>query len=342
MKAFWKKGLVLLVSAGMTLGILELALRAGAFQKQYSWSVEHGGDLERPKGKWMILGDSFSADWKTGQSLAELLYPEFRKRNIEILNTAGFGYGPQDYLIQMKAYAPGFHPDRVLLFYYAGNDLTDVQYRRGWAQELKIILKPWLVRFRLLHFLKTKWEALRLKEAYSSAGMSMGREMLRLSKAGKVNLWLVLLGRKKPEYLRDNLLMETKQNRDAWLKVKNNLKRIKDLSGRRGADLMIVIIPPTSQVNSSHFDFYETLGFKTDERTLTSSEPQQRMKEFCEEEKIQCLDLLPAFRAQSGKEFYLDWDDHFNFAGNRLAKELILNFLFLHESRPAWVPQGSR
>ena len=322
---FFKKIFLALFTVGLLCGALELVLRAGVFENQYAAGAALAGELHHPESKGMILGDSFLANWGNGQSLSELLSRELKIKGVQILNTANFGYGPADYLLQMKAYGADFHPQWVLLFYYAGNDLTDMQYRHGWKQTLK----PWLVRWRLFHFLKSKLEALRRKGIDYAGARQSGAdpEAIRLAEAGQINPWLIALSQKEPGFLLDNLLMETEENRKAWGQAQDRLQEIRRISNRLGADFSLVMIPSTAQVNSSHFDFYRGLGFKVDVRTFHESAPQQRMKEFCEKEKINCLDLLPFFRARKEEEFYRAGDDHFNREGNEFAKSLVMDFL---------------
>ncbi len=317
------------MALSLTFGGIELALRAGLFEQEYYQGAFLEGELINPKSKILILGDSFLANWGTGQSLAELLHAEFKAQGIQILNTANFGDGPLDYLIQLKALGPRFKPDRVLLFYYSGNDLTNVQYRSGWRAEIKKWLKPYALHFRLFYFLKYKFEELRQRGIDYKAAYKKGvdPEALRLARSGGMNPWLVDLSRSRPDMILDNAVMESAENQKAWEEVKAFLRQIKGICDRFRAPLTMVMIPPTFQVNDSHFDFYKNLGFKIDSRTVVENRPQELMKEFCESEKIECLDLLPFFRSQKDREFYLKTDDHFNAQGNQFAKKYILDFL---------------
>ncbi len=62
----------------------------------------------------------------------------------KVLNTATGGMGPFDYLTEMRTKGISFKPDIVLLFYYVGNDLADVQYNRQNLTNLKNRLKNFL------------------------------------------------------------------------------------------------------------------------------------------------------------------------------------------------------
>ena len=64
-----------------------------------------------------------------------------------------------------------------------------------------------------------------------------------------------------------------------------------------------------------------------DNRTLISSIPQDSLIFFCQENQIQCIDLLPIFRERNEEEFYVENDDHFNEAGDKLASEEILKII---------------
>jgi hypothetical protein len=58
-----------------------------------------------------------------------------------------------------------------------------------------------------------------------------------------------------------------------------------------------------------------------DRRFLSSTVPQDLMKQFCADEGITCNDLLPLFRQHSHEELYMRHDDHWLTTGHRLAME---------------------
>lgn len=291
------------------------------------------GETRHPRHKVLILGDSFAIHWETGYSLYELLVKDLKPDGASLLNTAEGGFGPVDYLTQLRAFGPTYHPDTVLLFYYAGNDLTSLQYGWDFWTRFKKYLKPWLTRSRLFYLisnLRAQWFQDHLK--YEDAQKrGIDQQAFQMAKQRKINPWLLDLSRERKNYILDNVLMETPENRKAWEEIKPLLREIKNFCEKIHARLLIVVIPHTVQINSSHFPFYKRLAFTMDERTLVSDNPQRLMKQFCDEEKIPCLDLLPEFRKEREKEFFRDNDDHFNEAGFRLAEKLTLEF-FKHGS----------
>ncbi len=83
----------------------------------------------KPK-RMVILGDSFLTWWPVEHCLKVDLEKFGERHGIGVINTAYGGFGPYEYLDQMRQIAPQLQPgDIVLQFYYVGNDLTDVQYR---------------------------------------------------------------------------------------------------------------------------------------------------------------------------------------------------------------------
>ena len=293
-------------------GLLRLVdAKAGNYQGSFL-----GGEMVSPRRKILILGDSFLVSQGDHAHLYEYLSARLRAGKIQLKNTAEPGFGPIDYWVQLQTFGPSYHPDTVALFYYAGNDLTNVQYRSDWREQVKVIFKPWLNRSALFHFLNEKrnWRAQKRAETK------------RLPGENAVNPWFRELSVKKPRYILDNLLMDRPENEQAWQKAQNYLLKIHQWAAGHHARLVLIMIPSTAQVNPSHFGFYSNLGFQLDERTLHESRPQELLHSFCREQGINCLDLLPAFRG-AGFELYRGDDDHLNEEGGRLAAEKTAEFL---------------
>src|SRR5215510_8588080 len=103
---------------------LELILRQGLIANPQYDRLQILGKQSHAKYRLLILGDSFI----TGRSVAgRLLARDLAAYKVAVLNEATGGTGPFEYLEELKAMAPKFKPDIVLLSYYTGSDLTDVQ-----------------------------------------------------------------------------------------------------------------------------------------------------------------------------------------------------------------------
>jgi len=320
-----------LIGAGfvIALAVAEFVLRLGVLPATPFERVIQGGRTANPSRKILILGDSFLVHWETGKSLYELLVKGLEPEGAGILNTSEGGFGPLDYLTALRSYGPSYQPDVVLLFYYVGNDLTSIQYRSDVWLWIKRYLKPWIMRLRLYYFFLEREEGwLRGRLNYEAARKGgVDRRTVDLARQRKINPWLLELGQERKNFLLDNLLVESSESERAWEKIKGLLGETQGLCRKMGARLMIVILPNTLQVNRSHLEFYQRLAFHVDERTLISDKPQALLREFCREQQVPCLDLLPAFRAQREKEFFRENDDHFNRDGNELAARLVLHFI---------------
>jgi hypothetical protein len=296
--------------------------------------LEIQGKQTDPKHRLLIVGDSFIV---RRTSVAQWLPRRLEAHGVAVLNLATGGTGPFEYLDAVKS-GSDFKPDIVLLSYYVGNDLTNVQNhprfanRGGEASGLAInssSTRPFFRHFYIYHYALRKWQDVRSRwfdyGELRSAGIPA--DLIEDAKASKINPWLLALAARQKNYFLDNVLMERGENLQAWQKTKELLAEAIELCKKRDAQLVMVIFPASVQINDSHFEFLKRLKFNLDRRTLESTAPQRLLMQLCAEQGIRCLDLLPPFRARKNEEFYREKDDHLNDEGNRLAGELIFDFL---------------
>lgn len=320
---------LLLLACLTALLLAEFVLRLYSSKTEMYHGAVHGGDLQNPQHKILILGDSFLAPHGDKITLHQFLDQEFKKKSVEFLNTAQPGFGPIDYWIQLQAYISLYRPEKVILFYYAGNDLTNVQYRVENPQQLKQRLKPFLthsVFFNFLNAIRDRWAKKDLPSIdFEKDGVLP--ERVRYVRQNGINPYFLTLALEKPEYILDNLLMKTDSNHKAWKGVQAYLERIRMLTQKTGSEFVVIMLPSTVQVNHSHFEFYRNLGFNVSDETLGTDVPQQEMTAYCIEKEIKCYDLLPAFREQTEEEFYLPNDDHLSIKGAYFAAHKSIEFL---------------
>jgi len=314
--------------------MLEGTLRLGIIKNPQYYRLQIQGWQIHAKYKLLILGDSFIIkNALLGRSLAQAL----GAYDVAVWNAATGGTGPFEYLAEMKAIGVKFKPNVVLLSYYVGNDLTNVQNnpqfnpnKPGIAIDSRTS-RSYVRSLYLYHYILQKIRVLLIRfyhfdyEEVETAGVSS--ELVDDARKLKINPWLLKLAVNEKNHLLDNILIETEENMRAWEKVKDLLAEIHDICKYLNAQFIIVIFPRSIQINKSHFEFYKKLTFNIDERTLESVKPQRLLMDFCTDRRIPCLDLLPAFKAPKNEEFYREKDDHLNEKGNRLAEELIVNFV---------------
>ena len=92
--------------------------------QEYAYKKAVGSDV-----KVLVLGDSQLEKWPMTHCLYKDLLAFFNEKDIGYINAAHHGFGPIEYKKQLEEIIPDYKPDVILLFYYAGNDLSDIIYR---------------------------------------------------------------------------------------------------------------------------------------------------------------------------------------------------------------------
>lgn len=355
----------LLAAAGILgAAILSMVLiAAGVVRFDWSESLRRRAEVRRAGShsrRVLVVGDSFLTDWPVVHCLSKDIPEYLNPGGIGVVTAAAGGYGPYEYLDQVRSIAPTLKPGLVMLFYYVGNDLTDVQYRPDPTPRLQrgvqpVVRNPSEDRPRtdawrpgemnfsisgVLSLLDPSTAAIAADaeaspfdwEKYRARGID--EDLIRRAQnrvknpvpigPEYVNPYLLELACSAPRYVMDNVLMETETNRLAWEKVEAQLEQIVEQLKPLGSRLCIVCIPSTVQVDRSHFDLYRKATFELNDRLLTSIAPQVHLRTFCKKHSAPFIDLLPAFRAAPDPaKLYWENDEHLSEQGHQLAFEVI-------------------
>ncbi len=103
---------------------------------------------------------------------------------------------------------------------------------------------------------------------------------------------------------------------------------MKDWCDRRGIKLVIAILPDQFQVDRELRGLVYKNYKKIVEKNIDLSQPNTLIENFCRAHNIHCLDLLEPFQEQGKtRVLYALRDTHWNEAGNRLAADLIFDYL---------------
>jgi hypothetical protein len=310
-----------------TLAILECLVRWNIIPNPVAKYYTAEGSRVPGSTRVLILGDSFLGKEHAGWRLHRNLLSRLSGRHIQILNAAYQGSGPFEYLDDLRSVGVPYRPDVVLLGYSVGNDLTDVMENKhnqtDMGSVIRNLLRPYLKRsytYRLvvgrLVNLCTGW----------AQGREIGGEAVP---RGWADVWGEIAA-KYPDLVLDNTMVESAKSQAAWKNVEALLEAIYRTCEEMHARLMMVMFPDTTQVNPSHFEFFENVGVHVDHRSLESSGAQDRLNRFCAARNLACLDLLPAFRRSQEELYQLPPDGHLNERGNVLAAEAIADFLLDH------------
>ncbi len=316
----------------IALVISETALRL-FFMKDYRPArISYTGGPEGEHTRILILGDSFMGESFRGPSMFREMIKHLAPGKFEVLNEAVGGMGPYEYLRQARKWIKRFRPRYVCLSYYAGDDLSKVihtEHPDSFTGRIKDILRPFLDDLYLYHFYIEKRSLFFSGKLLKKARMNGADEsVVKMAGEKKINPWLLDLSARSRDFFTEGLLMESPRSLQAAGEVRDIIGEILSLCRASGAELMMICVPDSTQVNDSHFDFLRKCGFNTDERTLSSDRPQEFLKDLCGELGVPYLDILPYFRADRGTEYYLKNDNHFNNKGAELAGSLAAGFIF--------------
>lgn len=312
------------------------------------------------KKRILILGDSQLEKWPLEHCLAKDIESFCLQNDIGCINAAHHGFGPIEYLDRALTIAPEYKPDLILIFYYAGNDLTDVLYRSdinpkkptydifsAESKEGEESRKKEMERLEKSKSFITVSEEEKQKmlrennnfdwEGFENYGIDTTiiqyakNRMLFPNVIGKeyVNPWLLVNAVYMPDYLVENTMVDNDNSRYAWFRVIKYLEKILQYARSADSKICIISIPNNVQVDSSHFDFYRKLRFNVTSELLKSNRPQQLLDTFSLHYGITHVNLLSAFRDMGMmNDMFFENDDHLSEKGHITAfsavKDLIL------------------
>ena len=127
----------------------------------------------------------------------------------------------------------------------------------------------------------------------------------------------------RSSYFQDNLFVNTPGARVAWARNREILQELVQLAHKHNARLMVVIIPAALQVSDRDLMLMREVGFEIDSSLPGKRVPQDLVLDFCREQEVACVDLLPAFLNSNDRELFLPKDCHWNATGNRFAFEML-------------------
>jgi hypothetical protein len=311
------------VSAALLEGVLRLGLIDTPLHRERRAVQERL--TSRPRV--LILGDSFSIEGPG--SVGTLLREHFDARGMDTINLAKMGEGPLYYLDRLKLYGDVVRPRLVLVNYFAGNDLTDTLYELSPRGRAKALVKRLMARSFAANAVIGLVHGISLKRRLANIEASEDYKRPGLEKL--TNPFMFEVSHQHPDFLLQNLLLNSPDSTEAWEANARSLTEIARLTKQLGAELIVHVFPADVQVQESHYVFYQALGIATDRGFLTSDRPQNRLTRFCTAAALRCYDLLPVLRRANSRELYLDQDTHLNADGNRIAFEQIRDNLGPHE-----------
>ena len=279
------------------------------------------------------LGDSFSVYLRDKkQNYNNILQQEFiasGKGDVEIVNAGMEAMGPGYYWHILNNYGDLINPDLVLVGFFMGNDIEEgefVVYIGNFISEPKDLIKRYskydqFRHLRLYRLLKNKYTRYREEQ--------IKKEEIKRQPSQPVGTFsqaTFLEVEKQRSWIFDKNKRDELQQR--WHDCSDIILKMKDWCDRRKIKLVIALLPDQFQVDQEIREAVLTKYKNIAEKNLDLSYPDNLIANFCRTHNINCLDMLGQFQEQGKtRRLYSLRDSHWNEAGNRLAADLIFEYL---------------
>lgn len=276
--------------------------------------------IERPVYA-IAVGDSFTDGWsiEAEKNWVELLEQDLQR---DVVNMGVRGWSSIHYSRMVQKYATELQPEVVLWAFFI-NDL----YETGIHSRLLDEQRSESNLDKVAHVLQNRsalWELYRYARQSGPYMPSPNIEKLPPYSIDGLDITLY------PKTWKDIVDLSTADVQAGLLETKKLLLDTHTLLDANGTQLIVVFFPAAEQTYSPYLahnlspnDFREALG---EDNLAYLDQPSALLLEFCAEQKLTCLDLLPEFRAAAseGQTLYVENDQHLNEIGNLLAKTIIL------------------
>lgn len=284
--------------------------------------VEFKQEKEPGTYRILALGDSFAFGVVPYQhNYLTLLEQKLNGSGVrtEVINMGIPSIGPQDYLSLFANEGLTLQPDMVLVSFFVGNDFTETMRWRTKLHEFSDVVA--LIKFFIDLNGKFTGKVIHGQASYDdNAAYFTDETYLQIEKERS---WMYL---KQAPF------------KKAFADGVGYLVRIKELCDRRKIALRVVVIPDELQVNPAlQAKVIKSLNVSSGEVDFTL--PNRFLNEQLKGNHIGHLELLPTFSSASAQaNLYKPNDTHWNIAGNKLAADLLAEYLSSQIASPSENP----
>lgn len=299
--------------------------------------------------------------------LEEKFAQYYGDNRVEVINAGYPGTHTGEQLALLKKYAIQYNPDLVILGFFAGNDVKDADPKRKRIivndlyvdikrnEELIIFGYPIIKQSRLWLFIQQKWK---IWHSYQQAQKDLKKSFWQnknylISSSNLVNLsQLSNVSTVNPvnqenleqspgilsetEFLReerDRLKFCDRQKLLAGKREKNfnyietSIREMQTFLSAKNIKFMVALYPDEYQINRQLLqEILNKYNLPPDNWEITCQ--QNRVIRYLQSQQISYIDLLPIFQMEQTKRpLYLLQEPHWNSAGNRLASDILFNYL---------------
>ena len=273
----------------------------------------------------LIFGDSFmeALQVKMNQSTPYLLEKSLKQinENYSTYNFGHSGYGTDQYYLGLKKYSQLYKPEIVIFSLNIGNDLVDINPElSSWncRPNLRIIddqltrlnnaceedsfFTKILRKSRLVKFVREKYAKIINERKYQIDNIPVNYYIFQENDSRYVSSFEI----------NEKIILESKKIADQY-----------------EAEFILVLLPSKMQVDEDYWNNIIERYPEILNKSWNLNYPNIKIMDFCEKNKINCLDTLPSFKSgfENGKVLYYETETHFNAEGHKLFAEEILTFL---------------
>jgi hypothetical protein len=268
-------------------------------------------NFEKQEGSYRILcvGDSFTF----GQGVeSKEAYPKllenglrlkFPDKNIEVLNAGWIASNPRAQGRFIREYGIKFKPDMIIVGFFTGNDIVETISEDMTLARKSIFEASYItalsMRTGFIGLLRNLFD-----RCFPNLYEFLSLKIIKLSYA---------LGYHRNTF--DFMLQNSysKEIENGWHEAFGYLKNINELCKINNIDFILMAIPFPDQVLDVSLD-----------RNLIRNKPQIFLKDFCKNENVNYIDLMPALISHNKEKIYYIKDGHWTKLGHEIAVQEIL------------------
>lgn len=286
----------------------------------------------------VVLGDSFTWGWGVNKENIYTEKLETSLKKTEVINMGIPGYGMAKEYLLLNRYALKFKPDIVIVSFFLDDFLKKELEKDDSIFEDEQLSQQNYQALSLKD--KKSPEEGKIRKINNSESISIQNFLRKNSSlynfvATKIKIsdWfsglrelffkLELMKRLPPVSIVATYALK---NKNLWGYTEEAILKMKSLSEKHNFKLIVVIIPEKPQVYEKFWPIIHST-YNISEKDLMM--PNNFIRELCEKNSINVLDLLPTFRkyADKGEKLYFDYDPHWNARGHELASEALLKYI---------------
>ncbi len=304
---------------------------------KYLRGPEYPYERAPDKKRILVIGDSFTngVHVQFNETFTQLVEDHFGKDKLDVINAGFSGFSPDKEVIYYLTEGYKYNPDIVVLAFFVGNDLQDARYDSLYSFKDDKLMKNYPIPLPVK-------EKFRMWLSHNCRTFYLFQKFVALNLNQQVTPVLVKLGILDEAYsgreidynLQQYNSVQSLMVGEAWAEIRELLKQLRSNVESHGSELVVLVIPQDHQVddflyhNEDVADQFIKAGIEMDR-----SKPQKILSQICADLRIDCINLLPEFRARTDvkyKYYSLEFERHFSKAGHNLTAEILINYLNQH------------